>query len=106
MFTSGGKGRWCLEDQKRETVVFLGGCILFGQGEVVEQNQKGFLACKMLVCPCRSLGGKRRAAGVPGQGVELRLQVGNLGLCCCGTGPPRRKVSCGQHRKAWSETCS
>ena len=59
-------------------------CIPFRQGEMVEQSQKGFLVHKVLVCPCRSPGGKRRAAGVPGQGVELKLQVGPWGSVTVG----------------------
>lgn len=49
-------------------------CIQFGQVDMVGQTTK-----TALVCPYRILVRKRRAAGVPGQGVRLRLQVGLWG---------------------------
>lgn len=60
----------------------------------------------VLVCPCRILARKRRAAGVPGQGMRAEAAGRTLGLCCWGTASPRKKVSCGQHRNAWSVTSS
>lgn len=52
-------------------------CIQFGQGDMVGQTRK-----TVLVCPCRILARKRRAAGVPGQGMRAEAAGRTLGLCC------------------------
>jgi len=67
-----GRGDGALQTRKGRLLNFR---IPFRQGGMVDQNQKGFLMRKMLVCLCGSLRGRRRATGVPGQGAELRLQV-------------------------------